>query len=94
MEIKGVIWNSCSWKLGEGYVILVAGGDVMDELLAKIKEATCSEIDALLNAAIERKRELFPDWETVYLAMPKRDTRQWKQILDQVYAYMVLGKDS
>lgn len=66
----------------------------MDEILKKIEEADQSEIDELLSTAIERKRELFPEWEILYLAMPKNNTQQWKEILDQVYAYLVLGKDS
>lgn len=68
-------------------------GDYMDEIIMKIEEANEAQIDELLSTAIERKRELFPDWEILYLALPKRDTRQWKQILDQVYAYLELGKD-
>lgn len=66
----------------------------MDEILLKIEKAELAEIDELLGAAIDRKRELFPEWEILYLAMPKYDTKGWKQILDQVYSYLVLGKDS
>ncbi len=65
----------------------------MDEILKKIEEADPGEIDELLSTAIERKRELFPDWEILYLAMAKKDTEKWKEILEQVYAYLVLGKD-
>lgn len=66
----------------------------MDEVFMKIEEAGLEEIDELLSAALDRKRELFPEWEIVYLAMPKKDTQQWKRILDQVYAYLVLGKEN
>lgn len=66
----------------------------MDEILMKIENAELGEIDELLGASMDRKRELFPEWEILYLAMPKYDSQRWKQILDQVYEYLVLGKDS
>lgn len=82
MEFRASVWYT------------YPGDDVMDEVYMKVEEAGMEEIDELLGAAIERKRELFPDWEILYLAMPKRDTQKWKEILDQVYAYLELGKDS
>ncbi len=69
------------------------GDDVMDEVYMKIEEAGVEEIDELLSAAIDRKRELFPEWEILYLALPKRDTQKWQEILNQVYSYLDLGKD-
>lgn len=69
------------------------GDDVMDEVYMKIEEAGVEEIDELLSAAIDRKRELFPEWEILYLALPKRDTQKWQEILNQVYSYLELGKD-
>lgn len=65
----------------------------MDEVYMKIEEAGVEEIDELLSAAIDRKRELFPEWEILYLALPKRDTQKWQEILNQVYSYLDLGKD-
>lgn len=69
------------------------GDDAMDEVYMKIEEAGVEEIDELLSAAIDRKRELFPEWEILYLALPKRDTQKWQEILNQVYSYLELGKD-
>ncbi len=68
------------------------GDDVMDEVYRKIEEAGLEEVDELLGAAIDRKRELFPDWEILYLAMPKGDTQKWKETLGQIYLYLELGK--
>lgn len=65
----------------------------MDEVYMKIEEAGVEEVDELLSAAIDRKRELFPEWEILYLALPKRDTQKWQEILNQVYSYLDLGKD-
>ncbi len=65
----------------------------MDDVFEKIGKAEIGKIDELLNAALERKRKLFPEWEILYLAMPKKDTQKWKPTLDQVYAYLKLGKD-
>lgn len=81
MEIKMLLWYTNP------------GDDDMDEAYIKIEEAGKEEIDELLAAAIERKRELFPQWEILYLALPKGDTQKWKETLNQVYSYLELGKD-
>lgn len=69
------------------------GDDSMNELLEKIRKADQKEIDRLLDAVILRKRELFPNWEILYLALPKDDTQQRNAILDRVHTYLVSEQD-
>jgi len=42
-----------------------------EKLVAIIQNADAESIDYILNAAIQRKRELHPDWELFYCAAPK-----------------------
>ena len=44
---------------------------MLDELVEKIASADEEEIEYILTAAVERKRELYPTWEITYLALPK-----------------------
>lgn len=40
-------------------------------IVNEINKADAESIDYILNAAIQRKRELHPDWELFYCAAPK-----------------------
>ena len=42
-----------------------------EKLLAMIQKADAESIDYILDAAMRRKRELYPDWELFYCAAPK-----------------------
>ncbi len=70
------------------------GDDCMEQIMERIKQANPEETNQLLNAAMDRKRELFPEWEISYLAMPKKNTSQWKRTLRLVYKYLMLGRGS
>ena len=44
-----------------------------DQFTKKIKMASKYEVDEYLMAAMDRKRELYPDWELIYMAIPKNN---------------------
>ena len=46
--------------------------------LQNIKKANAKEVDEILDAAMERRRQLFPDWEMVYYARPKKILQEGK----------------
>ena len=54
----------------------------------KIAAAQPKEIDELLDAVLERKRELYPQWEINYLAIPKGDCQEQKQTLAWMFSVM------
>lgn len=53
----------------------------MDLLLSQIYQADSIQIDTLLDAVFARKRELFPQWDIQYWALPKDDWDQRDQVL-------------
>lgn len=46
--------------------------------LQNIKKANAKEVDEILDAAMERRRQLFPDWKMVYYASPKKILQEGK----------------
>ena len=54
------------------------------ELLDAIRSAGASDIEDILQVAIERKRQLFPDWEILYLAIPKNNEEKRKLTIDYI----------
>ena len=46
----------------------------MEKVLKTIASLGVEEIDDILYAVIQRKRQLYPDWEIVYYACPKGGT--------------------
>ena len=43
----------------------------VEELKRQIGNADITQIDVLLEAAFARKRELYPQWDIQYMALPK-----------------------
>lgn len=60
------------------------------DLLETILTANPSDIEVILHAAIERKRLLFPDWDILYLAIPKHDAEERQATLD--YLQQIISK--
>ena len=48
-------------------------------ILRSIRKADAKEIDEILDAATERRRQLFPDWEMVFFARPKRTPQEGEE---------------
>ncbi len=53
-----------------------------EEIFEAIEEASAAEIDEYLDAALNRKRELYPDWDICYLALPNNAPKQRKELLE------------
>ena len=49
-----------------------------------ISRAGAETVDQILDAAFKRRRELFPDWDMIYFALPKNNPKERKMILEQV----------
>lgn len=45
----------------------------MENVLQRIGNMTPREIDEAMRALIARKRELYTDWELIYMAIPKNN---------------------
>ena len=56
----------------------------MEELQRQIRNADSTQIDILLEAAFARKRELYPQWDIQYMALPRDDWEERRKILDYV----------
>ena len=57
----------------------------MNIMMQEIRKADPAEIDMILEAAVARKRELYPQWEMVYIALPKNDPEERKRTLEWVW---------
>ena len=53
----------------------------MKDVLKRVGTADASEIDEILWACIQRRRALYPDWDFVFVSMPKDDPQERKRIL-------------
>jgi len=54
----------------------------MEAIQERIKRADLQELDTLVGAIEERYRVLAPDWEVVYLALPKKDLKARKNNIE------------
>ena len=45
--------------------------------------ADAQSIDKILDTAFNRRRELFPDWDMTYFALPKNNPVERRMILEQ-----------
>ena len=53
----------------------------MTDILVRIAKADAIQIDEILKAAIERKKELYPEWDLLYYAHKRGERDLTKQIL-------------
>ena len=49
-----------------------------------LRSANVKQVDAVLKAAGERRGGLFPQWEVIYLSLPKNDPEQRLEMLRQI----------
>ena len=54
----------------------------MKEIINSIRHANKNELDAILNAVIERENILYPEWEVISVALPRNDWEHRKYCLD------------
>lgn len=60
----------------------------MEEMLERIKQADLQELDDILCAAEARFKVLVPDWETVYLFLPKNDWQARQKHLEMAVEFL------
>ena len=53
----------------------------LDWIIREIEQANHEETEALMEVIFERKRQLYPDWDICYLALPKEDWKERELIL-------------
>ena len=54
----------------------------LQELISRIQKADDIEINEMMGAIRQRYQKLFPDWEIIYLAFPKKDPAARQVLLD------------
>ena len=69
------------------YLSNYIGGEEMGEefVYEYIEEADRQQIMELLDAVINRFRELHDDWELILLTLPKKDEPERYRLLERVY---------
>ena len=60
----------------------------LETILEDIKQADDYEIYEIVTAAMDRYREVYPEWEIMYLAVPKNNPEERKRILEQAFNYL------
>ena len=67
---------------------------MMDRIVCVlIGRASQKRTDMVLNAAMKRKRELFPDWDIVYMALPKNSPEERVKLLQRILETELGGLD-
>ena len=58
------------------------------QFLYEIEKMDSTQLEVILRAVMERYEVLFPDWETVCLALPKSNLKMRKMYLEIVMEYL------
>ena len=53
------------------------------EIMKLLSSAKEEDVDEILDAVFARRRELFPDWDMIYFALPKNNPKERKMLLEQ-----------
>ena len=60
----------------------------MQDILERIAKADTYATDMIFQAALERKRELYPDWELLYCAIPQKAAVRFEEKRRQIEELM------
>ena len=60
-------------------------GANLPEILERIRRADSVELNEMLHAIQLRYHALFPEWETVYLALPTNNQKERKRCLEEQF---------
>ena len=60
----------------------------MEALIKRIQEANTVAIDCIFEAALCRKRELYPEWRIYYAAVPLEDKQEREQTIACMLRYL------
>ena len=55
-----------------------------------IAAADAESVDRMLDAVFSRRRELFPKWDMIYLALPRNNPEERKLVLEQAVDVLML----
>ena len=64
----------------------IKNSELLNEAISFILQANDMEIHEIMEAVSARYQNAFPDWDVVYIALPKNDTEARKRILDYALA--------
>lgn len=56
----------------------------MSDILSKIQQADDNEINEIIDAITQRYSEVYPDWEIMFLALPRHDPDACLRKLEQI----------
>lgn len=59
------------------------------DLIKAIENAKEVEVYELLNAVLERYRELNPEWNIIYYAINKKDPKEYKRQILRIIKFMI-----
>lgn len=57
-------------------------------VLSKIRQADDLEINEIIQAVIGRYEAVFPDWEVMFLSLPKNDPAERSRSIEAIYALL------
>ena len=60
---------------------------ILRSVVGIIKIADAEEIDYILDTVMNRKRELYPDWELFYCAAPKETVSSPEEMVRKAWEY-------
>ncbi len=58
-------------------------------LKRKLERADGALIDSIFDTVLNRKMQLYPDWEILYLALPKDDAQMRKETIKFALQHML-----
>ena len=53
-------------------------------IIYAIQQADTTWIDTILDAALARRQDLYPNWDMTYIALPKDDPKERSRLLSQI----------
>ena len=64
----------------------------MKDVLAFIEDADEDTVNCILDAIFARKMDLFPEWDVIYISLPRHDKQNRRKILESALN-MVIARD-
>lgn len=60
----------------------------LNDILKAIEHADDIEINEILNAVTQRYSNVFPEWEVMFLSLPKKDLEERRKILELFVSFL------
>ena len=65
----------------------------MKEVLAFIEDADEDTGNCILDAAFDRRMDLFPKWDVIYISLPRYDKQERRKILELALNMLITRGD-